>query len=121
MARRAGGVAEDGAQVAGACGPRSFSLPLVLARFCCGGSLSPARCLVCQGWFDIPGILETDEVFLKFLCHERLAAVASSVIGEDVYVTDVRARTVYLHKQSASPVQFAYVIFGSFLVITGSG
>ena len=46
------------------------------------------------GWFDIPGILETDDVFLKFLCHERLVAVAQRVIGDDVCVTDVRARTV---------------------------
>ena len=46
------------------------------------------------GWFDIPGIMETDDVFLKFVCHPRLTALLQEVIGEDVYVQDVRARTV---------------------------
>eukprot|EP01052_Picozoa_sp_SAG31_P024587 SAG31_NODE_2102_length_6442_cov_1.702507_3_plen_249_part_00 len=46
------------------------------------------------GWFDIPRILEADDSFLKFVCHPRLAALAQTVIGEDVYIEDVRARTV---------------------------
>eukprot|EP01046_Picozoa_sp_COSAG06_P033976 COSAG06_NODE_3517_length_5235_cov_4.335475_5_plen_87_part_01 len=33
------------------------------------------------GWFDIPGILETDDIFLKFVCHPRLAALVQDVIG----------------------------------------
>jgi hypothetical protein len=46
------------------------------------------------GWFDIPGILEADDIFLKFVCHPRLAALVQDVIGDDVYIEDVRARTV---------------------------
>ena len=46
------------------------------------------------GYYDIPWTAETDDAFLKLACNPRLVEIVESVIGEDVFLQDLRARTV---------------------------
>ena len=46
------------------------------------------------GYFDFPWTPETDDVFKKLVCNERLVKIVESVIGDDVFLQDLRARTV---------------------------
>jgi hypothetical protein len=46
------------------------------------------------GYFDIPWTVDTDDAFLKLACNQRLIKIVENVIGEDVFLQDLRARTV---------------------------
>ena len=46
------------------------------------------------GYFDFPWNPDADDVFKKLVCNARLVKIVASVVGEDVCLQDLRARTV---------------------------
>ena len=46
------------------------------------------------GYYDIPWTAETDDAFLKLACNPRLVKIVESIVGDDVFLQDLRARTV---------------------------